>query len=186
MKNFIVCLLLFSSASALAAPATPIRNGRFKAEIVKLEVRKSADGSYTHTNSPVCTIEGIAPVYDLRTGSSEEPTLSYSECSSTLDGLPAKIKVGGAWTLELQKLFSDESETELKGTLVGIEVISSSVSQEIKQSGSASRDLSVRSAVDHVNTDTIETCREAQDGSGDMICERQTGEFFYALLELKD
>jgi len=169
------------------APLIPIRDGRFKAEILKLEIKKNPDDTYTMSSSLVCKAEDKAPVYDGRNLTEWEIINPYAvSCATTVDGRPANVVTEGFMIMETYQWFRDEAPSDFKVGTFSLVVTEGTNAVQLSYDYLANRDLAAKSMLGNAGAESLVVCKSANDGSGDVICDALTGEFFFAGYELMD
>ncbi len=176
------------SEPVLPTPHEPIRHARVKANITKVVFKQHDDGSYSVMDEPVCLVQLMVPVYDLRdapVGPINGP-LPSTDCETTINGTPATVGVGGDIALIKGRIFPDEPRVDQKVSWLFLSANSNGTFKSAS-AVSISRDLNQTSIIKGVNMDGLESiCEPTDDGSGDITCTPIEGEFFQALTEIID
>lgn len=167
-------------------PGVPIREAKLKAFVYKIEVSKLSDDSYSIKFYDVCKMEGVVPVYDLRLSGYGLASGPAQVCSTTVEGRPATVEMMGAMALEETRWFPDEPTHDVKWSSTVLTVRQGTDVPQLTFGIELTRDLAAKSLLGSVGADSITVCKSANDGSGDVICEVATGEFFSANYEVID
>lgn len=170
-------------------PITPTRTGRMKVKVTKTQIIKNSDDSYSATFSNVCTGEVDMNVYDYTNlGNGYFDYGPGFNCTSTIDGQPVAIKVVSAMFLWSWILFEDPAPSVVKSGYASLYVTDSSDSVVQGAWGNmvSTRDLNNRSLVSSAGSGGIMICTPSSDGSGEMNCVGEPGEFFSMEYELID
>ncbi len=165
----------------------PTRTGRMKFEVVKNQTIKNSDGSYTMTTTPVCMGEEDMPVFDVRNVTEGYFAVGIlKECDTTYDGQPVKIAVSGHLSIYDRERFGENVRAEKSGA-AGIYILNASngYAPWLFSHNPGTRDLANRSLIGSISQQ-IEVCSPTNDGTGDISCEINIGESFYASYELID
>ena len=171
----------------VAAPLVPIRDGKFKGEIHKFEIKKLADGTYSYSVSQVCIVNGTAPIFDARgVPTPELPPNVWQTCASTVGGQPAEVSLAGDGIFQLGRMFTDETDGDFKILFPQLKVMVGTAIIQFSGGFAFTRDLSQKSMLVYLGAESIEVCKPAEDGSGDMVCTTPEGESFFANFELLD
>ncbi len=170
-----------------ATPVVPIRDGKFKGEIQKVEIKKLPDGTYWYGVSNVCIVNGSAPIFDLRgLGMVEFPPTIWQTCATTVGGQPAEVSMTGTGVIQIGRMFSDEAESDFKMGFPELMVMVGANMNQFSSGFEFTRDLSQKSMLGYLGAESIQVCAPAEDGSGNIVCTTTEGEYFSANFELLD
>lgn len=166
----------------------PIRHGQFKADIFKTTVTKGPDGSYSSTRSFFCSVQGLAPVYDIRNiPDADQEYEFYSDmCDGLVNGQLTHVGVAAVWLISRHKIFQSEPEFDFKFPTVYLVGGTDTMIFRLARGGDLSRDLNVHSMITNIDTSGLEICHETNDGTGDTICDSALGDFMDAVVEVLD
>ncbi len=162
----------------------PTRMGRMKFDVVKTQTVKEPDGSYSFSTVPVCTGEVDMPVWDIRNVTEGYFSIDkLHECDTTYDGQPVKVGVYGYLWISDRQRFNEVPHAEKAGS-GGLTVTTHSTPM-VFADNPGTRDLANRSLIGGVSQQ-IQVCTPVNDGSGDVTCEINVGEYFSVGYELID